>query len=65
LADEGQSFKLLNDQVKTRLAQRLLSESKMDLQQVAHCIGYADSASFCRAFQRWTGQTPGRWKRAT
>lgn len=64
LADEGQSFRLLNDQVKTRLAQRLLSESRMDLQQVAQCIGYADAASFCRAFQRWTGQSPGRWKRS-
>ena len=64
LAEEGKSFRQLNDQVKTRLAQRLLSESRMDLQQVAQCIGYADAASFCRAFQRWTGQTPGRWKRS-
>lgn len=64
LADEGQSFRRLNDQVKMRLAQRLLSESRMDLQQVAQCIGYADAASFCRAFQRWTGLTPGRWKRS-
>lgn len=65
LAEEGQPFRQLNEQVKTRLAQRLLSESRMDLQQVANCIGYADAASFCRAFQRWTGQTPGRWKRSS
>lgn len=64
LVEEGQSFRLINDQVKTRLAQRLLSESKMDLHTIAQRIGYADAASFCRAFQRWTGQTPGRWKRS-
>ena len=64
LADEEQSFKQLNDQIKTRLAKRLLSESTMNLQEIATRLGYADSASFCRAFQRWTGQTPGRWKRS-
>ncbi|AQY65662.1 AraC family transcriptional regulator [Pseudomonas veronii] len=64
LVDEGQSFRLLNDQVKMRIAKRLLSESKMDLQHTAESIGYADAASFCRAFQRWTGKTPGRWKRS-
>ncbi|OEC32674.1 AraC-type DNA-binding protein [Pseudomonas cuatrocienegasensis] len=63
LADEGQRFRSLNDQIKARFAQRLLSESRMDLQQVAQCIGYSDAASFCRAFQRWTGQSPGHWKR--
>lgn len=64
LADEEQRFKNLNDQVKTRLSKRLLSESTMNLQEIAARLGYADSASFCRAFQRWTGQTPGRWKRS-
>lgn len=65
LADEEQSFKRLNDQVKARLAKRLLSESTMNLQDIAIRLGYSDSASFCRAFQRWTGQTPGHWKRST
>lgn len=64
LAEEGQRFRQLNDQVKLRLAQQLLGESRMDLQQVAQCIGYAEAASFSRAFLRWTGQTPGRWKRS-
>lgn len=64
LAEEGQRFRPLNDQIKSRLAQQLLRESKMDLQQVAQCIGYAEAASFCRAFLRWTGQTPGSWKRS-
>ncbi len=62
LAAEGNSFKQLNDQIRIRLAKRLLSESTLNQQQIATRLGYADAASFCRAFQRWTGQTPGRWK---
>ncbi|MBB4863239.1 AraC-like DNA-binding protein [Pseudomonas nitritireducens] len=63
LAQEGQSLQLLNDGIKQRLAERLLRESRMDLHGIAQCLGYAEAASFSRAFQRWTGQSPGRWKR--
>jgi len=63
LAQEGQSLQTLNDGIKRRLAERLLRESHMDLQEIAQCLGYAEAASFSRAFQRWTGQAPGRWKR--
>jgi AraC-like DNA-binding protein len=63
LAQEGQSLQGLNDGIKQRLAERLLRESRMDLHGVAQCLGYAEAASFSRAFQRWTGQSPGRWKR--
>lgn len=63
LAAEAQSLQLLNDGIKQRLAERLLRESRMDLHEIARCLGYAEAASFSRAFQRWTGQSPGRWKR--
>lgn len=63
LAEEGQSLQALNDGIKQRLAERLLRESRMDLQGIAQCLGYAEAASFSRAFQRWTGHSPGRWKR--
>lgn len=63
LAEEGQSLQTLNDGIKQRLAERLLRESRMDLHEVAQCLGYAEAASFSRAFQRWTGESPGRWKR--
>lgn len=63
LAEEGQNLQALNDGIKQRLAERLLRESRMDLHGIAQCLGYAEAASFSRAFQRWTGQSPGRWKR--
>ena len=63
LAQEGHSFQQLNEQIKQRLAERLLSESRLNLNDIAHSLGYAEAASFARAFQRWHGCSPRHWQR--
>lgn len=63
LASEGHAFQQLNEQIKQRLAERLLSDSRLDLNSIAQRLGYAEAASFSRAFSRWTGCPPGQWKR--
>ncbi|HSC83786.1 MAG TPA: AraC family transcriptional regulator [Pseudomonas sp.] len=63
LAHEGHAFQQLNEQIKQRLAERLLSDSRLDLASIALRLGYAEAASFSRAFRRWTGHPPGQWKR--
>jgi AraC-like DNA-binding protein len=34
------------------------------VQQTARRVGFSDAASFSRAFQRWTGRSPGSVARA-
>lgn len=63
LAAEGQSFQQLNDQIKQQLAKRLLNDSRLDLNAIAQRLGYAEAASFSRAFSRWTGYPPSHWQR--
>ncbi|MFV3386729.1 AraC family transcriptional regulator [Pseudomonas sp. NY15364] len=63
LALEGHSFQLLNEHVKKQLAKRLLADSRMDLNSIAQRLGYAEAASFSRAFSRWTGCSPSLWQR--
>lgn len=63
LAGEGHAFQQLNEQIKQRLAERLLSDSQLDLTSIAQRLGYAEAASFSRAFSRWNGCPPGQWKR--
>lgn len=63
LACEGHTFQQLNEQIKQRLAERLLRESRLDLNSIAQRLGYAEAASFSRAFSRWSGVPPGQWKR--
>ncbi|WP_068830437.1 AraC family transcriptional regulator [Pseudomonas sp. BMS12] len=63
LAAEGHSFQQLNEQIKRRLAERLLLDSPLDLGNIAQRLGYADAASFSRAFVRWNGCSPGHWRK--
>nr|WP_298146545.1 AraC family transcriptional regulator [uncultured Pseudomonas sp.] len=63
LRSEGQSFQQLNEQIKKQLAKRLLDDSRLDLNAIAQRLGYAEAASFSRAFSRWTGYPPSHWQR--
>lgn len=52
---------LLDTSLKSR-AQHLLGAPGARVQDVAARLGYADSASFRKAFRRWFGTTPGAWR---
>jgi AraC-like DNA-binding protein len=58
LADADSSFRSLLDEVRKLIAEDLL-KSGAGVADVAYRMGYADTASFIRAFKRWTGRTPG------
>jgi AraC-like DNA-binding protein len=58
LTAEGVSYRELVDDVRSTQALELLADGQ-SVADVAHQTGFADSASFIRAFKRWTGQTPG------
>jgi AraC-like DNA-binding protein len=58
LGDERTSFRAVRDGVRQALAEELLAAGA-PVTKVAGDLGYADTATFIRAFKRWTGQTPG------
>ncbi|MBI3790016.1 MAG: AraC family transcriptional regulator, partial [Gemmatimonadetes bacterium] len=31
--------------------------------EVAFLLGFSEPSAFVRAFRRWTGDAPGRWRR--
>ena len=63
LGQEGYSFRILDERVRRQLAEHLLSDSSLGLESIAHQLGYAEAASFSRAFKRWTGRPPLEWRR--
>ena len=63
LAAEGTSFQELRDEVHRTLAIELLTTAGLTVDEVRRRLGYADAASFTHAFRRWTGATPGAWRR--
>ena len=58
------SFRALVDDARFEIAQQFLRDSTMDLRQIALLLGYADASAFTRAFRRWSGGTPARWRAA-
>ena len=58
----GRSFQKMLDEVRYRSASRMLEDPRLKVDQVAEFLGYQDSASFARAFRRWSGKTPTEWR---
>ncbi|MEM7218311.1 MAG: AraC family transcriptional regulator ligand-binding domain-containing protein [Pseudomonadota bacterium] len=56
LAESGQSYQGLRDQVLQQLA--LAHLKTMSVEATALSLGFADAASFRRAYRRWFGQPP-------
>ena len=58
LKAEGFTFEQLLDELRHRLALKLLREQHMPVKQAAWRLGFSDPAAFSRAFKRWTGRSP-------
>jgi len=52
LADERQS-----------VAEDHLRRGEISLDEIAWLLGFSEQSAFARAFKRWTGQSPGAWRR--
>jgi AraC-like DNA-binding protein len=63
LEDAGLNFRLMVDDVRNQQAQYLLSKTDMALTDMSEALGFSDNASFNRAFKRWTGHSPGAYRR--
>lgn len=61
LADEGTSFKALLNDARASLARSYVGEGRLSVTEVAFVLGFADTATFSRAFKRWTGLSPRRY----
>ena len=65
LKSEGSTFAALLDDVNFEIAKGYLAESALSVTQIAHIIGFSESASFTRAFSRWSeGITPSQYRRS-
>lgn len=64
LTDEGETFTSVIDGLRREKALALLRAGAGNVAEISELLGYADVANFNRAFKRWTGKTPGRFRRS-
>ena len=62
LGDHGTSFGQILTGMRAELSKQLLADTDLRLEQIAYLAGYSESAAWLRAFRRWTGTTPTRFR---
>jgi AraC-like DNA-binding protein len=63
LAASGVAYSTLLAEQQRDRALLLLRASDASMEEIAEQVGYSDVANFARAFRRWTGTTPGAYRR--
>lgn len=64
LASQRSAYKTILEQTRLEYAKMLLTQTYFTAAEIAYKLGYVEPANFGRAFRRWTGKTPGNWRRA-
>lgn len=59
---EGIELRRVVAEVRCARATNYLGDRSIRIVDVAQTLGYADERAFNRAFKRWTGMTPSRWR---
>jgi AraC-like DNA-binding protein len=62
LADEGLNFSSFVDQWRFKRSLPLLRNPRLTVRQIGQHLRYAHASHFVRAFNRWTGTTPQRYR---
>lgn len=62
LSEEGTSFSEMIEDVRIMLAKVYLRRREASLDEIAEWLGYGEQTSFGRAFKRWTGMTPKKYR---
>ena len=63
LAREATSYRRLLEQTRELLAEELLSNARLGVDEIAARLGYHDTSSFVSAFKRWKGVPPRGYAR--
>jgi AraC-like DNA-binding protein len=62
LAVNGTSFRAIRDDVRYDVSREFLEGTQMPISDIASVLGYASTAAFTRAFERWSGISPLKWR---
>lgn len=62
LKAEHSGFRQIRDEILSQQAASYLCDSKLSIEAIAVLMNYHDSANFRRAFKRWFGQPPEKFR---
>ncbi len=63
LDKEGSNFRTLRNQYIFQQSLNLLSKPELTIEEISYALGYSETCAFSRAFEKWTGVSPGRYRK--
>lgn len=63
LEERATNFRALQEDTRRRVAEDHLRDPRLQLAEIAQLLGFSEQSAFTRAFTRWTGMSPGRFRR--
>ena len=64
LAEEGTQFRAILNDTRRDLAMSYIRDTELAFGEIAYLLGFASAEAFQRAFKRWSGVTPGEFRRS-
>jgi len=64
LAEEGTQYRAILNDTRRDLAMAYIRDTELAFGEIAYLLGFASAEAFQRAFKRWSGQTPGEFRKA-
>lgn len=63
LGAEGTSYRQVLESTRQSLAEKYLRSKDYSQAEIAFMLGFADQSNFARAFRRWSGVSPGAYRK--
>ncbi|MGD2055871.1 MAG: AraC family transcriptional regulator [Gammaproteobacteria bacterium] len=63
LKEEDTNYKKLLESTRQELAKQYLRQSHRSIGEITYLLGFSEPGNFTRAFKRWTGKTPARYRK--
>lgn len=63
LKEDGTTFQQVVDDTRLDVARSMLADPAVAIAEIGFMLGFSEPSAFHRAFRRWTGVTPGEFRR--
>ncbi len=64
LLEEGTSYQKIKDEARRAAAINYMNSPQLSINDVAILMGFDEPSAFFRSFKKWTGMTPGDYRRS-
>ncbi|UZE96225.1 AraC family transcriptional regulator [Alkalimarinus alittae] len=64
LKEEGLTYQGVLDETRKSLALKQIDDDMIDFSEITFLLGFSDQSAFQRAFKKWTGLTPGQYRKS-